>query len=510
MSGFSGSSGSPPPPPTISFPPVSSLSPTKRASSPFDQQEASKRPKLASTTSFTSVKMPPPLIHASSLPSPGSSIIRPLPGSSPAITTTNTSVNLAVGINSPSTPASTTMHLSSLTSSTLFSPSRPSTPLSSAPAPPAPATPATTTAGPAPAPSTPSAPAPNAPVKEDPNDFSDALLSAGVDLREEEQLLSSSIPRPLGPSSDHARSQQQQAYAKPHTLYAGASSGVGAHVNVSPQIQIPIAPPRTPFLDLVSVRQVFASVAAENDMRPPPFLYDHHHTNNNNTSTASKELDSLLLISLACREWLADILTAAVITSRYRRESGARTANTSNASDVAKTMRQIAIRDKESQDRYAVASAALELRHGNTGPDGKVAPEDGGSSSAGGSAGKGGGAASHLTEEVMHRAANATAALMVSGGKKKRYSWMSGGANSSASKRDGLAGSFLASPLSSSSSSAAGGSMGSSLSSQSHGIRIREAREEQAVVLRDLLSVLENERFGVENALTKGWARLRD
>ncbi|KAK9236916.1 transcription initiation factor TFIID component TAF4 family-domain-containing protein [Lipomyces kononenkoae] len=299
-------------------------------------------------------------------------------------------------------------------------------------------------------------------LKEDPNDFSDALLSAGVDLREEEQILSSSIP------------------IRTQSFKAGGIGMTGGLLGPVPDISafdihagdILHAHRRTPFLDLHVVRQVVATLAMENDIQPPPLTVP-------SSVAETKDNDVLVLISLACREWLSNILTSAIITSRYRRESGN---SMTNASDVAKSLRQIAIQDKEREDKYKSSKAALEARSGISGTgDGSGKPHDGEKGL-------------HATEEVMHRAANATAALMVSGGRKK-YSWMtSGGSDSSSS---GIGGSMGASPKKDSSSG-------------SHGIRIREAKEEQGVVMRDLLTVLENERVGVQKALAKGWTRLKD
>ena len=42
------------------------------------------------------------------------------------------------------------------------------------------------------------------------------------------------------------------------------------------------------------------------------------------------------------------------------------------------------------------------------------------------------------------------------------------------------------------------------------GIKYREAREEPGIVMRDLLLALENRRVGVNNVITKGYARIRD
>lgn len=236
-----------------------------------------------------------------------------------------------------------------------------------------------------------------------------------------------------------------------------------------------------PFLDMHVVRNMVAESALGSDVRVPP-LPPHLALQVANGET--KDNDALVLISLACREWLSDILTAAVITARYRRESGVRTSSTSNASDVAKALRHVAIKEKEKEEKYQMEKAQLEIRSGGG---------FGGSSDGGSGGGKAGESGNHATEEVMHRQTNATAALMVSGGRKK-YSWMTGGSGASPSP-------VAATP---------GGPARKDSSNPGHGVRMREAKEEPGVVMRDLLSVLENERVGVEKALAKGWTRLRD
>ncbi|KAK9381651.1 transcription initiation factor TFIID component TAF4 [Kockiozyma suomiensis] len=295
--------------------------------------------------------------------------------------------------------------------------------------------------------------------KEDPSDFSDALLSAGVDLRAEEQLLSSSLPILSQPNRSITDSIPGMS-----PLSVDGSMFLGDDL-ADLYTQDPIQTHRlAPFLDMHVVRNMVAESALGSDVRVPP-LPPHLALQVANGET--KDNDALVLISLACREWLSDILTAAVITARYRRESGVRTSSTSNASDVAKALRHVAIKEKEKEEKYQMEKAQLEIRTGESG--------------------------NHATEEVMHRQTNATAALMVSGGRKK-YSWMTGGSGASPSP-------VAATP---------GGPARKDSSNPGHGVRMREAKEEPGVVMRDLLSVLENERVGVEKALAKGWTRLRD
>ncbi|KAK9466768.1 transcription initiation factor TFIID component TAF4 family-domain-containing protein [Lipomyces arxii] len=294
----------------------------------------------------------------------------------------------------------------------------------------------------------------SAPTKEDPNDYSDALLSAGVNLREEEQLLSLSLP------------VRTQSFSSRQTLTASGSSFLSATaLEDQSLIQYDSANDdtffshrRTPFLDLRAVRHIIT------------------------TQSNESKNDAAVLISLACQEWLSNILTASIITSRYRRESALRNTSTSisSYSDVAKALRQIAIKDKELEEKFQLARSSLEIHTGSTLNDSTRVHD--------------GEKLPHVTEEVMHRAANATAALMVSGGRKK-YSWMTNSSGGGALAAQG---------------SPAPGSVKKDLGASSHGIRIREAREEQGIVMRDLLSVLEGERIGVDKAITKGWTRVRD
>ncbi|KAK9473633.1 transcription initiation factor TFIID component TAF4 family-domain-containing protein [Dipodascopsis tothii] len=301
------------------------------------------------------------------------------------------------------------------------------------------------------------------PAKEDPNDFSDALLSAGVDLREEEQLLSSSIPGRPGALP-----------ALPATTAGLSMTGLGAGISLPAQI---IEARRSPFLDIRVLREVVAGVCAENEITPSNAVTSA-------SNVAGEAPDVLLLISLACQEWMSNILTSTAMASRFRRYSaqipGASGSSRKNASDVAKALRQIAVKDKEREERHMIEVAKLQLRHAESRP-GSSGPGEGG-----------------VSEEVMHRATNATAALMMSGGRKTKYSWMTSGPSGGASPQTG------------SPAAAAQSQMNSPGFGKKEGVRLREAREEPGIVLRDLLTVLDRERRGAERTLTKGWARLKD
>ncbi|CAN6674954.1 transcription initiation factor TFIID subunit 4 [Trichomonascus vanleenenianus] len=239
----------------------------------------------------------------------------------------------------------------------------------------------------------------------DPDQLSDALLSAGVDLKAEENYLSSTLTA-------------DQASAK---LTPGALHG---------------AP--NEFLVLRNLNAMIRKTTAEAGIR----------------YTVDKEQEISQLVSIACQEWLSDIVTTAVMLNRHRRRS-----RNDVHSEISRALRQIAIKDKESEDRRLAQKAVNGI---------DSAPEE-----------KKGG-----SEETQYRNANATA-LMMTG--KKKYSWLTGGSNA-------------ASP---------GRSMGIGGKNEVN-IRYREAREEPQLVMRDLLGAIEDRRMGVEKTIVKGYAKLRN
>ncbi|KAG5362300.1 Transcription initiation factor TFIID subunit 4 [Yarrowia sp. C11] len=167
--------------------------------------------------------------------------------------------------------------------------------------------------------------------------------------------------------------------------------------------------------------------------------------------------ETALLISHACEEWLNQILTQALVLSRHRRRS-----RNSVHSSLSRALKGIAVKDKEREDKRAERKNLLGLDHAE--PESTANPED-----------------------QQHKAANMTAAMMSSG--KKKYSWMAGGVGASA------------------------GGMGMGQTGGGRGdssIKTREAKEEPGVALRDLLGALEKERAGVEKAIVKGYAKLRN
>jgi hypothetical protein len=263
-----------------------------------------------------------------------------------------------------------------------------------------------------------------APQMVDPDQLSDALLSAGVDLKEEESLLSSTLPSDVY-SSTRPDAHRFQSYG-----------GMGAS-SVSPaQFQ------SSSFLDPRNLQTQVRKTSTEMGIK---YVFD-------------RENELMNLISMSCQEWLRDIITSTVELSRHRRRS-----RNDVHSNVAKALRNIAIKDKETEDRRLATKAALGLDQAVPGaPDSKKGV---------------------VSEEVQHRAANATALMMTSG--KKKYSWLTGGSAGSTPTRPGSGRS-------------------------DNTIRLREAREEPGLVLRDLLGALEDRRFGNDKVLMKGYARMRN
>lgn len=250
----------------------------------------------------------------------------------------------------------------------------------------------------------------------DPDKLSDALLSAGVDIREEEALLSSTVAR---------------------------SKSTGTLSNN----QIPAHPP---FLHPKNVGDYMKRIASEQN-----FHQDF-----------SKNGDILGLMSTACELYMRDVITNSLVLSIHRRK-GVKL-NTGRRSEISRALRDLALRQKAQEERRVQRRIALGLEKQST--DVRLD-----------------------SEETQHRASNATANLMIAGGNKKKYSWLSAGSKSSSTdlKNQGNVSSAVA----------ARGEMG---------IKYREAREEPGIVMRDLLHALENKRVGVNNIITKGYARIRD
>lgn len=251
----------------------------------------------------------------------------------------------------------------------------------------------------------------------DPDQLSDALLSAGVDLKEEENLLSSSL------------TADQQQYGKSR---AGSVQGTTAARTQ----------PAPDFLNPQKLQQVIRKISSESGVKN---VYD-------------KDNEISRLLSVSCQEWITDIITSMVVLNRHRRRS-----RNDVHSDISRALRNLAVKDKEAEDRRLAQKAA-------TGPEGSTGGED---------------KKNAVNEETQYRAANATA-LMMTG--KKKYSWLTGG------------------------SGAGSGGMRSSggLPRNEGNIRYREAREEPNLALRDLIGALEERRYGVEKTLIKSYSKLKN
>lgn len=305
-----------------------------------------------------------------------------------------------------------------------------------------------------------------APNNVDPEALSDALLSAGVDLKEEENIMSlslSSKSAPAGYQTSHHGSQYLGSGISGPTsglsltgMGSGGLQGLSGHSDITATAAGTAAPanlppPYTPFLELARLQVILQTAAVELGLET------------NGSSSGGGDPNVLKLISFACEEWIKDILGTAIMLSRHRRRSR----NTVH-SDTARALRGIAQKDKDAEFQRIAKKLA------NQGPEtSKELAED---------------KKAAMSEDNQYKAANATALMMTSG--KRKYSWMTGGTPGGNG----------------------GGGVRAIPGSQrtDGGVRFREAREEQGFVLRDLLGAMEEQRVGVEKALQKGYSKLRN
>ncbi|SCU87465.1 LAME_0D10176g1_1 [Lachancea meyersii CBS 8951] len=140
-------------------------------------------------------------------------------------------------------------------------------------------------------------------MQTDPDKLSDALFSAGVDIREEEALLNSSmnITKNSGQHADPALN---------NTL-----------------------PPQVPLLHPTQVADFMKKVGSEQN-----FNQDF-----------SKAHDVLSLMSSACEAFMRDIITNSLVISRHRRRSIK--LSSGRRSDVSRALRDIAIHQKEQEEK---------------------------------------------------------------------------------------------------------------------------------------------------------------
>lgn len=108
-------------------------------------------------------------------------------------------------------------------------------------------------------------------------------------------------------------------------------------------------------------------------------------------------------------------------------------------------------------------------------------------------------------EETLHRAANATAAMMTMNLGKKKYSWMT----SSNGSGGGGGGADLGKSGNGASKDGRKESPIISIRGD-NGLRFREIRSGNSVVMKDLLEAIEDEKRGTRNAIVKGYAKLKD
>lgn len=208
------------------------------------------------------------------------------------------------------------------------------------------------------------------------------------------------------------------------------------------------------------------------------------------------------LVLAACENWISTLSTKTLILSRHRRRgiptliegksNGKRGNNSSTPStqrsEISRELRNMAARQKEQEEKRVQKRIALGLENGATGE------------SENGKAG---------AEETLHRAANATATMMTMTGRKK-YSWMTAGA--SGGGRGGGSGASSAGDDGSNRGDSEGKAKQSSIIAirGDNGLRYREIRTGKSVTMKDLLGALEDERMGVDKALIKGYAKLKD
>lgn len=279
--------------------------------------------------------------------------------------------------------------------------------------------------------------------KNDPSKLNDALAAAGVDIQREEELLSSNYSRTT------FNYQQQQIANRQRQSYGQLSAFLH------------------PYHLAVFMNKVARGNGVQQNFMVDPEMLD--------------------FVSSACKEWLSNIVGKTAALARHRRRGipafnpkngGAKqkTIPPSQRSEVSKELRNLALKQKEQEERRVAKRALLGLEKSDD-----VAPET--SNKAG-------------AEETLHRAANATAAMMTQNPSRKKYSWMTSGADSGVEDTK---------------SSAKESKQSSLLSARGdNGLRFREIRTGNMITTKDLLGVLEDERMGTTKAVIKGYAKLKD
>ncbi|AJS97648.1 Taf4p [Saccharomyces cerevisiae YJM1478] len=149
----------------------------------------------------------------------------------------------------------------------------------------------------------------NAQQQSDPNKMQDVLFSAGIDVREEEALLNSSI--------NASKSQVQTNNVK--------------------------IPNHLPFLHPEQVSNYMRKVGKEQNFNLTP----------------TKNPEILDMMSSACENYMKDILTNAIVISRHRRK--AVKINSGRRSEVSAALRAIALIQKKEEERRVKKRIALGL-----------------------------------------------------------------------------------------------------------------------------------------------------
>ncbi|CAN3353638.1 transcription initiation factor TFIID subunit 4 [Diutina catenulata] len=270
----------------------------------------------------------------------------------------------------------------------------------------------------------------------DPNKLNDALAAAGVNIAEEEEI-----------------SQNLNSRASYGPGYRGPQALKSARIS--------------PFLNPYQLAQFMTRVAKENGIHQ-------------NFQTDSEMLD---LMSAACETWMSQLITRTLILSHHRRrgianfngDAKGKKAATAPRSELSRELRNMAVRQKESEEKRVLKRIALGLEKDAHAPEGDAK-----------------GAAA---EEAMHRSTNATAAMMTTG--KKKYAWMDGGGGEKSSA--------------STTNSGDKNKQSALITARGdNGLRYREIRSGNSVMMKDLLSALEDERQGADKALLKGYAKLKE
>lgn len=225
--------------------------------------------------------------------------------------------------------------------------------------------------------------------------------------------------------------------------------------------------PRDPndmLLDYDVLRRLVAKKTADYGLR---IGYD------DGMSSLGLNQDPLGLLSASCEEWLASILSEAAAYSRHRRLTLTQEVANENAKQeavnpVTKALRKLAEEDKEAEAKRVELKAQLGIGEDAKKPE-KISEKE--------------------NEEIMQKAANDTARMMTAAvGRKKKFSWMSSG-NAGGAQNQRLAG---------------------ARSKNADAQKVREVKEDNGIVLRDLLPVLEEKHMGVKKVLMRGYARLRN